>query len=183
MKKHEFIASSCFTYTTKEADKLIKHVAFKVHPNHAYYIDSMMSDVEGDLKVTFITNKEQRSIKQNRMLWSLLSDISDEINGSHTESELLTLYTDFIKEANISFDYVATTPDIAEKLKETYRAVVSVGAVNLDNGKQLTSYKLYRGSSQFDVAEMTRFIDVILRHASELGIDTLDTRGLYEHSI
>lgn len=178
MKKHEFVASSCFTYTTKEADKLIKHVAFKVHPNHAHYIDRMMADVDGELRVTFVTNKEQRSIRQNRLLWSLISDISDEINGSHTESELLALYTDFIKEANILTDYVATTPEIAEKLKEMYRAVVKMNDVKLENGKTISAYRLYRGSSQFDVDEMRRFIEVILRHAGELGIDTLDTREL-----
>lgn len=178
MKKHKFVASECYAHTSKENGKLIKNITFKVHQNHMYYIDKMMSDVEGELEVTFKTNKESRSIKQNNLLWKLISLISDTVNGSHTDNELDHLYRLFIKEANIAFDYVATTEEIAEKLKEHYRVVYCTGDVYLQNGKQIKSYKLYRGSSQFDTKEMSDFIDVVLRHASELGIDTMETTEL-----
>lgn len=178
MKRHEFVATECYSHTSKESGKLIKNITFKVHPDHAYYIDRMMSDVDGELRVSFKENKESRTIKQNNLLWKLISLISDEVNGSHTESEVNHLYKMFIKEANIAFDYVATTEEIAEKLRDIYRVVDFSGDVYLQNGKQIKAYKLYRGSSQFDTKEMSDFIDVILRHASELGIDTVETMEL-----
>lgn len=175
MKKHEFVASHVSHFTTKDENGLNEIIQFKVKKGHTHYINEMFADVDNkrDLRVVFKENRETRSSKQNRLLWAILHDISQVVNGSHTESELMHLYKSFLKEANIKFDYVATTPEIAKQLEKVYRVVEYVGTFN-----GINKYKLYRGSSQFDTSEMTAFIDVVLRHASELGIETASTTEL-----
>ena len=168
--KHEFVASHVQSLVS-DTDT---YVQFKVHPQHRHYIREILSDVNGDLRVTFKTNKETRSLRQNNLLWKLITTISDEVNGSHTESELMALYRGFIREANIKYHMIATPPETIDFLKEQFRALEVVGDTKTERGNSLVTVKLYPGSSQFDTQEMSQFIEVILRHAGELGIETAD---------
>ncbi len=158
---------------------------------------------EGDIEVTFIVTgynnkriaqrlvaelkgkqiqfnakelKSKRSIEQNDMFWALVGKISDKINGSHRELEMMNIYGYLLKEANIKRDYVRILEKAKHILEDNFRAVIEVpnSKRHEPNGSETVGYWVYHGSSSFNVKEMTELIDIALDTCTDLGIDDQD---------
>ena len=98
--------------------------------------------------------KQSRSLDQNNLLWALLEQFAQE-----TGYDTWELYMWLIIESNIK---VYTIEGISEKdAISNYRAYEKI-----NDG----CYRVWNGSSHFDTAEMTQFIDFIMQKASEMGI-------------
>lgn len=116
--------------------------------------------------------KSSRSLEQNDMLWGIITQISDKINGSHREEDLLNIYSTLLQRANIKREYIRTLPQAENILKESFRAVIEVpNSRKIENGKETVGYWVYYGSSKFDTKEMTELIDIALDLATEVGIE------------
>lgn len=127
-----------------------------------------------DKEITAILKefKSSRSIEQNDMLWGIITQISDKVNSSHREEDLLNIYSTLLQRANIKREYIRTLPQAENILKESFRAVIEVpNSRKIENGKETVGYWVYYGSSKFDTKEMTELIDTALDLATEVGIE------------
>jgi len=117
--------------------------------------------------------KSNRSIEQNEMLWGIIRQISDKVNHSHREEDLINIYSTLLQRANIKREYVRVLPKAVHILKDSFRAVMEVpNSKRTENGKETVGYWVYYGSSKFNTKEMSELIELALDLAMEVGIDT-----------
>jgi hypothetical protein len=142
-----------------------------------YYNMRKATQVYNDLKdkeihATLKEFKSSRSIEQNDMLWGIITQISDKVNGSHQEQDLMNVYGTILQRANIKREYIRTLVQAKDILEQSFRAVLEVpNSRKIENGKETVGFWVYYGSSTFDTKEMTQLIDVALDTATEVGID------------
>ena len=111
-------------------------------------------EIGKDYAIDIKPYKKNRSLDQNNLLWALLEQFAKE-----TGYDTWELYMWLIIESNIK---VYTIEGISEKdAISNYRAYEKI-----TDG----CYRVWNGSSKFNTAEMTQFIDFIMQKASEMGI-------------
>lgn len=111
--------------------------------------------------------RRKRSLDANAYAWVLMSRIADMVGSSKEDiyEEMLQRYGPYYQDEN---GYIVGT----------FPAHVDVSKIEghwkryKDNGK-FVSYLMIKGSSEYDTAEMSRFIDHIVEEARELGIETM----------
>lgn len=108
--------------------------------------------------------KSQRSLQQNAMMWAIINDISKE-----TGQDDMDIYITGLEHAKVKFDYIMALPITERELKKAFRAVKVMENRNID-GKQLTVFKCFYGSSKMDTQEMTLLVEYFINLASDLGI-------------
>jgi hypothetical protein len=142
-----------------------------------YYNMRKATQLYNDLKdkeihATLKEFKSSRSIDQNDMLWAIITQVSDKVNGSHQEQDLMNVYGTLLQRANIKREYIRTLVQARDILEQSFRAVLEVpNSRKIENGKETVGFWVYYGSSTFDTREMTQLIDVALDIATEVGID------------
>lgn len=125
-----------------------------------------------EIHATLKAFKSSRSIEQNDMLWSIITQISDKVNGSHREEDLMNIYGILLQKANIKREYIRTLLQAKDILGQSFRAVIEVpNSRKIENGKETVGFWVYYGSSTFNTKEMTELIDIALDTATEVGID------------
>ncbi|WZU00642.1 recombination protein NinB [Erysipelothrix sp. D19-032] len=133
-----------------------------------------MQKLPKDKLLTLVVDERtsQRSLRQNRALWALLSEIAYQENNRKDKTLVDDLYKEMIVEANIHVSYMKV--DIA-KIRHIARCIQSCGHIrNVEhNGISYISCNLYKGSSNFDTKEMTDFIEVVLERGSRYDINIL----------
>lgn len=116
--------------------------------------------------------KSKRSLEQNSLMWGLIDKINKKINGfKATKQSELEIYRQLIEMAQIKRELVATIEEARPTLESTFRVVREVGKLKTDKGQELTKFLLYKGTSQFNTEEMSRFIDSLLDYAVKSGVD------------
>ena len=110
--------------------------------------------------------KSQRSLEQNKLLWSLIHRVAKE-----TYQDDMDVYCAVLERADALSDYVITAVDMEEALRKSFRGVKFIRMQEV-NGKDCYVYKVYLGSSKMNTAEMTELIEITMQVANELGIDT-----------
>lgn len=121
--------------------------------------------------------KSKRSIEQNNLLWQLIHEISQQVNGTlANDSDDWEIYIQALERAGAKFEYIAVLPEAEKLLKEQFRAIKLMNSFE-HNGRTFNSYKVYYGSSKFDSKEMTLLINTVLDMAAEVGIDTTYYEG------
>ena len=119
-----------------------------------------------DLAVKLSKYRERRSLDANAYAWVLMSKIADAVESSKDDiyEEMLNRYGVFYQDEN---GYIVVTVkssvDIST-LQGHWRRYKENGA--------FTSYIMIKGSSEYDTAEMSRFIDGVVYEAKQLGIET-----------
>jgi hypothetical protein len=142
-----------------------------------YYNMRKATQLYNDLKdkeihATLKEFKSSRSIDQNDMLWAIITQVSDKVNGSHQEQDLMNIYGTLLQRANIKREYIRTLVQARDILEQSFRAVLEVpNSRKIENGKETVGFWVYYGSSTFDTREMTQLIEVALDIATEVGID------------
>lgn len=170
----KFIATKLTTSLDEESGEL--SVRFSVTPSSkmaARMTAKEFKETKGELVVEVKERKSSRSLRQNNMLWGLISKIADEQSGEHTDTVTMEIYCQLLQEANAAYEWLLTTADRRE-LQKSFRAVQEYGEreVTAKNGEtiKMKVYKCFVGSSKFDTKEMTTLIDCALRYCDELGI-------------
>lgn len=128
------------------------------------------SDILLDVAIT--KHKKKRSLDANAYCWVLLSKLADQLETSKDE-----LYEEYIQmyappeeddRGHIAITVLSTVP--IDKIPGHWKKV-------RENGTY-TAYIMLKGSSEFDTAEMSRFINHIVDDCKAQGIETMTPEQL-----
>ena len=131
---------------------------------HVRYLDELEPDTEYAIDIKKV--KSKRSLQSNKMLWSLLHLLEKE-----TEELAMDWYVKALIDTGAVVDYVWGTTDTETILKKSFRAVIKVKPHKIKDSEGWL-YRVIVGSSKFNVAEMNKLIDTVLRYCAEHNIDT-----------
>lgn len=120
-----------------------------------------------DIKKKFIIQEyhEKRSLNSNSYCWKLCTKIAEKINSSKE-----TVYQQMLKEYGQSM-LIPVLPGTDLSGYSKYYEFFDKGMLN---GKECEWYKVYKGSSNYNVKEMWSFVNGIEYEAKELAIEVLD---------
>lgn len=107
---------------------------------------------------------KKRSLNANAYAWALIGKIADVLRSSKDE-----IYLEMLKKYGQS-EIVSVLSDI--NVTGYFKYFEEIATVRLQ-GKNFTHYKVFKGTSEYNTAEMAVFIDGVVSEADELGIDTL----------
>jgi hypothetical protein len=142
-----------------------------------YYLNRFMLGIDETKKyeITIKEHKENRSVRQNSMLWAIIEKISLEINGSKRDEDIWKVYVDLLHRANIKYEILAGEEKVLPILQEHFRYVEKLNnSMVTERGKTLYAFKCYIGSSKFDTKEMMEMIQASLDYATLIGISDLE---------
>lgn len=111
--------------------------------------------------------KKKRSLDANAYAWVLFTKIADAVNSSKDE-----VYEEMLQK------YGVLHQDEEGYITVTVREDVDMSKIQghwkfyKGNGK-FSSYLMIKGSSEYNTAEMAKFIDAVVQEAKDLGIETL----------
>lgn len=115
---------------------------------------------------------KNRSLGQNKLLWELLTEIDEKVNGTRNPWQW---YVSAIRNTGVKTKVIYMNEDSLDELKQmcldrngNIRAVEALGRI-----EDLYAYRIYFGSSKFDTKEMSLLIDTVLDMAQIVGIDKL----------
>ena len=139
----------------------------------ASYIDSLKDDKEYKLEVK--EYKLKRSLNANSYAWVLLDKLAAKLRMAKTD-----IYRSYIKEIGGNSYLVCCTDNAVNDLCEDWQAKGLGWLTDLETSKieGCTNVRLYYGSSQYDTAQMSRLIELIVADCKENGIETLTPEEL-----
>lgn len=124
-----------------------------------------------EITATLKEFKTTRSIEQNEKLWAMIRDISEHVNHSHREEDMMNIYKNLLEQANIKKEYVRILLEAKHILDENFRAVIEVPNSRKNiNGKETAAYWIYYGSSKFNTKEMSELIHNAEDMSNNLGL-------------
>ncbi len=109
-------------------------------------------------------HKEKRSLNANAYAWALITKIADAVRASKEDVYMLMLRR-YGQSQVIS---IVADADITGFFKYWEQ----IGQTFLQ-GKMFNHYRIFKGSSEYNTAEMAVLIDGIIDEAKHLGIETL----------
>lgn len=145
-------------YVVNKSDKTIGLLAY----------DETKSAARLDVEVK--PHKSKRSLEQNRMLWALLEKMARAVSCRNTTVTREECYCIMLEEAGVKYDYLLALPETENELRKSFRAVRNMGITREVNGKELTMYQYFIGSSKFNTKEMTELIEAVLDKLTVLGV-------------
>ena len=121
----------------------------------------------GELSISLKRWRKKRSLDANAYVWVLMSKIASALGTSKDE-----VYEEFLQKYGIIYE------DENGYITVTVKSTVDMSKITghwkryKDNGKFI-SYLMIKGSSEYDTAEMSQFIDRVVEEAKDLDIETL----------
>ena len=123
------------------------------------------ADLSGDLRLTVRRWKEKRSLDANGYLWALLTQMALKLNSTKEEvyEEMLDRYGVEYRDEDGGMVVVGVKKGLDMK---------KAGHWKHYRDDDCTYWYLLKGTSEYDTAEMSAFLDRVIEEAKELGIDT-----------
>ena len=132
---------------------------------------SVISEIESlrdceKLSIEAKKHRAKRSLDANAYAWVLFTKIAEVVESSKDE-----VYEEMLQKYGFMYQ------DEDGYLTVTVRADVDMSKIQghwkfyKSNGK-FSSYLMIKGSSEYDTAEMAKFLDAVVLEAKELGIQT-----------
>lgn len=119
------------------------------------------------LQVEIAVKRKKRSLTANAALWAMLQDLAVVLKSTAEE-----LYIESLRKYGF-YDDLAVIPEAAARLYGAYRVVEPTGDVVYGNAGRMDVYRCWRGSSQYNSAEFSHLLDMVIQEAKEQGIDFL----------
>ncbi|MBR5285459.1 MAG: hypothetical protein IKU30_01040 [Clostridia bacterium] len=162
MKLKAKIASSGFDFKT---GKPLVTFEFDGGKNALVELD----DIGEELTIEIKKYHPKRSLDANALAWVFIDKLAEKMNLPKVE-----VYRNCIKEIGGVSDTVCVPNKAVDKLCEAWRKNGLGWSCETFESKlpNCTNVILYYGSSTFDTATMTRFIDNLLQDCKAVGIDT-----------
>jgi hypothetical protein len=141
-------------------------LTFEVDASAIRQIEGM--NTEDLLRIHTARYRRKRSLDANAYAWVLMTEIANHPDISSSKEDV---YEHMLQK------YGALYEDEDGYITITVKKSVDMAKVSghwkyiKDNGT-FASYLMLKGSSEYDTAEMSRFIDRIVEEAKELGIET-----------
>lgn len=130
---------------------------------------------DADIEVTVKKWREKRSLNANAYAWALINQIAFK-----TKQKVTDVYRNAIREVGGNTDIVCVMDRAVERLRDSWEKN-GIGWITETLDSKLdgcTNVILYYGSSTFDTAQMSVFIDSIVQDAKALGIETMTPQEL-----
>lgn len=108
--------------------------------------------------------KEKRSLSQNAYAWKLITELGNVLRLNKEE-----LYERLLNDYGQCEEVCMVSKINPRGYFKHYKELRTVEI----NGKELTVYRILKGSSEFDNKEMAIFIDGIIQECKQQGIETL----------
>jgi hypothetical protein len=135
--------------------------------NESLPVDEVNSLMGEKLNVEAKKWRKKRSLDANGYLWVLLTEIANVISSSKEE-----VYEEMLQK----YGYLYQDED-GEYITITLKSSVDVAKVDghwkfyKSNGK-FNAYLMIKGTSEYDTKEMAHFLDMVIKEAKDLGIQT-----------
>ena len=142
------------------------NVTFSLNENSSINEIAKLKEFD-KLAIKMTKFRKKRSLDSNAYAWVLFTKIAEVVNSSKDE-----IYEEMLQK----YGYIYQDDD--GYITVTVKSEVDMSKIDghwkfyKSNGK-FSSYMMIKGSSQYDSAEMAKFIDHIVQEAKELGIETL----------
>lgn len=125
---------------------------------------------DGVYEVNFKPKGKIKTYEQTKKLWATIDDISRAENGDISQS--MNIYMNILKMAGVRTDKVLI-PEVAIKdLKKKVKALEIVSKETVNHQPYCVVNVCLTGISEMTKSEVAQVIDVAIRWASELGIET-----------
>lgn len=134
----------------------------------ASYIDSLDEDKEYKIEVKEL--KHKRSLNANSYAWTLLDKLAEKLRMAKTD-----IYRSYIKEIGGNNYLVCCVDQAVDDLCRDWQSKGIGWLTELEDSKLegCTNVRLYYGSSQYDTAQMSRLIELIVQDCRANDIETL----------
>ena len=141
-------------------------LTFEVDPSAGSQIENL--EAQDKLRIKAVKYREKRSLDANAYAWVLMTKIADHPDILSSKEEV---YEDMLQKYGSIYEDEDGYITITVKKSVDMSKVEGHWKYIKDNGK-FASCLMIKGSSEYDTAEMSRFIDRIVEEAKELGIPT-----------
>lgn len=141
-------------------------ITFEVDASASGQIENMKKD--DLLRIRAVRYKQKRSLDANAYAWALMTKIANHPDVSSSKEEV---YEQMLQKYGTFYEDEDGFITITVKKSVDMAKVDGHWKYIKDNGK-FASYLMIKGSSEYDTAEMSHFIDRIVEEAQELGIET-----------
>lgn len=121
-----------------------------------------------DLKLTIQPATNSRTLSQNSLLWALIGEIDEILNGRRSKDGEDAIYRNLIEMARIDTSLFKVAPEAFDEIKKR-NVFRLVEPLEYEDGFVLI--RCYYGSSKFTTKEMKDFIEATLDFATELEMD------------
>lgn len=165
----KFVAEKSYRMTDENDNLVISYVVSKQDKTTALLAFNETKKAD-KLEIEVKPYKSKRSLEQNRLLWALLGKMAEAVSCFNTTVTREECYCIMLEEAGVKSDYLWALPEIENELRKHFRAVRSTGMQQEINGKVMTSYQCFIGSSKFNTKEMTELIKAVLNKLVMLGV-------------
>ena len=135
---------------------------------HCSYLDEL--DETKEYRVEIKEVKSKRSLEQNKFLWALLRAL--EIK---TKETAMDWYIHALEETSAKFEYLWATEQTEDSLKKQFRAIQRIKPHRIKESDGWL-YKVFIGSSKFNISEMNELLDTVIRYCHNWEIDIEEYR-------
>ena len=136
-----------------------------------YRYDAYARELEKkEYSIELSEKKSKRTNQQNKYLWALIHEITQNENAPRHNDWEMYLYLLVLAEAK--YCIVEVQEEAEELLIGAVRACRKLYYTVKPDGRKMSVIQVFDGSSTMDTKQMAKLIDVTLNMASELGIDT-----------
>ena len=132
------------------------------------HIEELTKLKDEQIDVTIKKYRERRSLSQNAYAWILITKIAQCMRPPLNKEEV---YVEMLKRYGQG-GIVSVQKDKADDVLRAFDYYVPKGEGRV-NGKEFVHMMVYVGSSKYNSAEMSIFIEGIVNEAKELGIETM----------
>ena len=135
-------------------------------------VNELKQDIDkfkGLNSMTMRNIEDNRSLKQNALLWKVIAEINFKMNGSRKGVDDEKIYKEALVESGACVEYFTGTP--IELLNETNKKTIRHAEMIDKFENDIYSWRIYPGSSNFTKKEMGILIDYVLDMAANLEID------------
>ena len=127
-------------------------------------------DSEKEYVLTVKEYKKKRSLSANSYAWVLLDKLAERTGIAKTE-----IYRRLVKEIGGNSTLMCVQDNAVKALREYWERLGIGWVTEIEDSKLdgCTNIRLYKGSSEYDTAQMSRLIDLIVQECKQQGIKTM----------
>lgn len=147
------------------------HITFSVNELSAINGIEKIKDVE-KLAIKAVKYRNKRSLDANAYCWVLMTKMAEAISTVQAVISKDEVYEEMLQKYGYLFQ------DEKGYITITVKADVDMSKISghwkfVKTNGNFSSYLLIKGSSEYDSAEMAKFIDAVVYEAQNLGIETI----------
>ena len=163
-------------------EPLYKETGLRLHlpnENRAEIIEKIYADSfdpEAVYVIKIEKRRRRRSLDANAYAWVLIGKLAEKLKTSPT-----AVYRQMITDAGV-YAMAQVIPEAADRYRDAWESR-GLGWVTEEAGQSPKGniyLRCFYGTSVYDTAEMSRFLDLLIEECNEQGVDTMTPREVEE---